>query len=103
MTKQDDIMIWLQQWYHSNCDGDWEHNQNVIITTIDNPGWTVTINLEGTNLENHQFIETSSEISDLNWIYCRIKENQFRGAGGPHNLLDIVQVFRKWVEEEGCE
>ena len=35
----DNNLIWLLSWYHSQCDGDWEHGNGVKIGTIDNPGW----------------------------------------------------------------
>ncbi|WP_338708672.1 MULTISPECIES: Imm53 family immunity protein [Paenibacillus] len=34
---------WLQNWYHENCNGDWEHSYDVKIDTVDNPGWSVEI------------------------------------------------------------
>ena len=41
----------LQRWYSSQCDGDWEHQLGVEITTLDNPGWLVRIELRHTPLE----------------------------------------------------
>jgi hypothetical protein len=35
---QQDILEWIQKLLAKNCNGDWEHAQNFIITTIDNPG-----------------------------------------------------------------
>ena len=34
------IINWLEEWYVSNCDGDWEHTFGITINTIDNPGWS---------------------------------------------------------------
>jgi hypothetical protein len=50
------ILEWMQEWIAQNCDGDWEHAQNFTITTIDNPGWSVTINLIGTKLQEEHFV-----------------------------------------------
>jgi Immunity protein 53 len=44
-------LTWLQAWYAARCDGDWEHGYGVAIQTLDNPGWSLRINLEGTMLE----------------------------------------------------
>jgi len=38
----------LEDWYASVCDGDWEHTYGVKIGTLDNPGWTVDIDLRQT-------------------------------------------------------
>ncbi len=100
MTTQEELILWLQRWYHTNCDGDWEHNQNIIITTIDNPGWSVTINLEETSLENKPFDHIFVEKDDLDWFCCRIEQNRFLGDCGVFNLLDVIAVFKNFVEEE---
>ena len=41
--------LWLQQWYYGHCNGDWEHGSGIHIDTLDNPGWSITINLEDTD------------------------------------------------------
>ena len=100
MIKDQNLILWLQEWYFSNCDGDWEHDQNVLIETIDNPGWTITIKLEGTILENHNFFEKKIDRTESDWYYCCIENNQFKGACGPLNMLELIQVFKDLVEKE---
>ncbi|WDZ59746.1 Imm53 family immunity protein [Paenibacillus polymyxa] len=46
-----DILTWLQEWYYLHCDEDWEHEERIKITTLDNPGWHIKINLKETELE----------------------------------------------------
>jgi len=41
-------LTWLQGCYMSNCNGDWEHLYGVRIETLDNPGWTLRVELAGT-------------------------------------------------------
>jgi hypothetical protein len=41
----------LQRWYAEQCDGKWEHSYGVRIETLDNPGWQITVDLNGTGLE----------------------------------------------------
>jgi hypothetical protein len=45
----------LQQWYESQCDGDWEHDFGMRIGTLDNPGWSVEINVVDTPLDGRDF------------------------------------------------
>jgi hypothetical protein len=45
-----DALTWLQGWYLSQCDGDWEHGHGVDIGTLDNPGWRVEIRVAETEL-----------------------------------------------------
>lgn len=41
----------LQRWYESQCDTEWEHEFGVKIDTLDNPGWLVTVDLVDTDVE----------------------------------------------------
>ena len=41
----------INQWYVSKCDGTWEHDHGVDITTCDNPGWIVKVRLADTEIE----------------------------------------------------
>ncbi|WP_143316933.1 Imm53 family immunity protein [Clostridium sp. HBUAS56017] len=56
----------LQDWYNRNCNGDWEHSYGVNIGTLDNPGWTVDIDLIGTSLENEKFNKVKKYINERN-------------------------------------
>ena len=88
----------IQEWLAQNCDGNWEHAQNFTITTIDNPGWSVTINLVGTKLEGKRFSTVEIENNDADWLYCVVKNQQFQGDGGVRNLTDILKTFINWSE-----
>jgi len=89
---------WIQEWIAENCDGDWEHAQNFTITTIDNPGWGVTVNLVGTILEGEQFATINEEKSDKDWFCCRVVNNQFLGDGGLRNLTNMLEIFINWAK-----
>ena len=41
-----ELIPWLQHWVYSNYKKNQQHSNHVLIMTIDNPGWGVTINLE---------------------------------------------------------
>lgn len=86
----------LEQWYSENCDGDWEHEWGVRIGTLDNPGWSVDIHLEGTVLENVAFGELKAEKSHSDWYVCRVENNVFVGHGGARNLHEILTAFTSW-------
>lgn len=106
-----DELSWLQQWYSAQCDGEWEHGFGITIETIDNPGWSVKICVEGTELASAQFEPVKPEVSETDWIQCRIAERKkglvphssqndrrFEGFGGALNLPDITKTFRTWAE-----
>jgi hypothetical protein len=98
MREED--FLWLQKWYQAQCNGDWEHSYGISIETMDNPGWSITIDLENTELEGKRFDEFEFEMSDDNWLICFIKNKKFEGRGGPLNLSEIFKIFRNWAE---CE
>lgn len=49
-------------WYGRQCDGDWEHRKGVSIERCGNPGWWVTINLEGTTSALREFPRVAANI-----------------------------------------
>ncbi len=92
-----DVLHDLCKWYAAQCDGDWEHSYGIRISTLDNPGWSVTVDLRGTALEDRPFDVVNVERGERDWMYCWVEEGRFEGRGGPHNLADILEVFRTWV------
>lgn len=91
---------WIQNWYLENCDGDWEHCYGINISTLDNPGWMVDIDITNTSLEHKEFRILDIERSESDWIYCNVSDNTFHGNGGPNNLEEIFVVFQNWVEQK---
>ena len=97
MHYSNTLLVWLQDWYISDCNGDWEHTYGIKIDTLDNPGWSVEIDLAGTSLEDELMDETSLERGEHDWFVCKVAAYKFKGFGGPQNLTDIIQVFKAWV------
>jgi hypothetical protein len=96
-----DNFLWLQKWYQAHCDGDWEHSSGIRLETLDNPGWSLTVDLQDTELESKKFQKVKIERSKDNWIFCNVKENKFDGACGIGNLPEVLKLFRDWAEN--CE
>lgn len=93
------ILKWLENWYKSNCDGDWEHcYKNVIIETLDNPGWLVDVNLIETTLEDKMFERIQIDNGDNDWMTCLIQDGKFKGRGDPDKLESIIEIFKEWAE-----
>jgi hypothetical protein len=89
---------WLQEWYASQCDGDWEHEFGIKITTLDNPGWSITIDLEGATLSGRTIDRLKVDRTDLDWIACWIEQNRFEACCGPRNMEEVLTVFRRFTE-----
>jgi hypothetical protein len=67
--------------------------------------------VEGTELAFAQFEPVKTEVSETDWIECRVAERRkgllphsspnyrrFEGFGGALNLPDIIKIFRTWAE-----
>ena len=92
-----DELIWLMDWYNSQCNNSWERQFGVQLTTTDNPGWHLTVNLEQTHLEALDF-ERVEHLGDDSWWQCWTQDKQFLASCGPRDLPAVLAVFRKWAE-----
>lgn len=92
------ILKWLENWYKSNCNGDWEHGYGIKITTIDNPGWSVNINLTETTLEDKTFKKIEIDNGDNDWMVCLFQDGRFKGWGDTDKLESIIEIFKEWAE-----
>lgn len=93
-----DIIIWIQNWFVGQCNEEWEHSYGIKIETLDNPGWTVTIDIAGTYLEDETMEKVSTERSENDWINCSVVNKQFKGYGGPQQLKEILENFKCWAD-----
>jgi hypothetical protein len=85
-------------WYARHYDGGWEHAYGVSISTLDNPGWRLEIDLTDTGLEKAVFDTVAHTMeADVGWWHCKVEEKQFRAACGPQDLHAILGIFRSWA------
>ena len=82
----------IQDWYKNNCDSNWEHNFGFKIETLDNPGWSVEIDLEDTSLEEGKFYK-KIENGENDWLIIKTENKQFIGMGDPYKLNEIFRTF----------
>jgi len=94
------ILQWIQDWYQSQCDGEWEHNEGLKIISSDNPGWIVEINVRDTDLEEVEIPYSLLEESEDNWYGIAIEDLLFRGVGDPTKLELLLWKFRELVEAQ---
>lgn len=93
-----DILRWIQKWYINTCDGYWEHMYGVKIGSLDNPGWSVDIDLTETPLENVNFDRVQYDRGDGDWVICLKKDGLYQARGGPEKLVEILLIFKRWAE-----
>lgn len=118
-----DALDWLCRWYQAQCDGDWEHSfgpsmtmvENArrplqgggayvfgsAITTIDNPGWSLHIELAGTDCDGRMLDRIEQKLEhETDWWTCWTEANVFHGAGGPLQLRALLETFRDWATSD---
>ena len=101
----------LGRWLAAHADGDWEHAHGVTIESLDNPGWRVRIDLQGTSLAERPFAPVRRGLADdpqphaetpfqpdaAVWIHCEVREGRFHGAGDLGQLDRILTLFLDWA------
>ena len=89
-----DIINRIQDWYKLNCNGDWEHAYGWTITTIDNPGWAITIDLSETALENLNYKrEHQNPKNDNDWFQMHTENKTLTIYCGPENMKLALEIF----------
>lgn len=91
---------WLEDFYLSLCNGDWEHGYGFSLENIDNPGWHFAFEVTDTFLEAQVFEPLLLERSEEDWVHCRLEDDKWMGVGGARNLNEIIGYFRNWADAE---
>lgn len=93
----------LQRWYESQCDGDWEHEWGIKVDTLDNPGWSIRVDLADTGLDVRTFEPLEIHRSENDWIVARLEVGDIEDVRwcaycGPLNLEEAIGQFLEWSE-----
>ena len=91
-------IVQLQEWFAAQCDGDWEHGHGVVISTIDNPGWSLNVDLHGVALENRSFASVKIERGESDWVHASKSGGHWKAYGGPKNLEEMITLFLEWSQ-----
>ncbi|MEJ5219102.1 Imm53 family immunity protein [Cognatishimia sp. D5M38] len=92
-------LIKLQNWYVSNCDGDWEHTYGFKLETLDNPGWTITVDLDETHQEDQDFTESKINYEHkTRWLVVSKEGSKLKGACGPLELETMLVLVAEWLQ-----
>lgn len=84
----------IQNWYKLHCNGEWEHSYGYSIGTLDNPGWTIRIDLAETSLEKLEFSrEYQNPVKPLDWYFIKTEDKTIEISCGPDNLKKVLSIF----------
>lgn len=88
----------LEFWFREKCDGDWEHQGGVEITTTDNPGWHAVIAYDDMDVGVQSDIaDYNVDRSDTDYIIFSYdeKKNTVSIACGAMNLSEAFSILRR--------
>jgi hypothetical protein len=97
--RSDRPLRWLQDWYADHCNGDWEHSFGVALDTLDNPGWSLVIDLAETELAGRTLTPLRIDRTETDWIWASIEDGRFCVRCGPGNLVEAIGLFRRWDQD----
>ena len=99
-----EILDWIQQWFHNNCDGTWEQGEAIQITTLDNPGWEVEIDVSNTSLATLKIPWILNENNKQDWYGVKIEDQKFTASGDAGKLKFLLGLFKETIQKiEGIE
>ena len=89
-------LVWLQLWYHSQCDGDWEHTYGLDISFVDGQGWQVEIDIFDTEMHDVPYDGFGVTEEGNGGTWCRRQDMKFLGSSPLNNgLTTILNEFRR--------
>lgn len=91
----------IANWFKSQCNGDWEHYNQIKIGTTGNPGWYLEVDLEGTELYNVDIDPYTIGDIDDEGLGIRCKEGKFKAVGGPGSFSELLNLFRDFIISGG--
>ncbi|MDR6197224.1 hypothetical protein QE357_004336 [Siphonobacter sp. BAB-5404] len=97
-TKNINILQWLQEWYQSQCNGDWEHQYGISINTLDNLGWDLKIDIYNTELEGLEIDYQVVEVNENDWYGFKADRYKYEAFGDPTKLETLIKKFKEIVE-----
>ena len=75
-----DVLTWIEGWYTAQTDGDWEHQFGLRIDTLDNPGWSVAIDVTETDLADRRFDRLEVHRSEDDWLVVWVGDSKWQMA-----------------------
>ncbi|MCH5674934.1 Imm53 family immunity protein [Streptomyces gilvus] len=88
------------RWYRAQCDGDWEHEFGVRIVSLDNPGWSLEVDLVERTAEGRTMPRRRRDDGGR-WLVAWSDGEVFRASCDPVSLEAVLELFLEFVAQEG--
>jgi hypothetical protein len=92
-------LLLLEKWFAARCDGNWEQHYGVRIDSLDNPGWTLEIDLDGTPAQSRCLARTMIQRGENDWINFWVADKRFHARMGVGNLDEAIGIFVGWFDK----
>ncbi|MES2063387.1 MAG: Imm53 family immunity protein [Bacteroidota bacterium] len=86
------------EWYQAQCDGDWEHSNVIEINSLDNPGWSLKVDV-GDTKHSSKTLDLKEFISDDNWFQINCDGTTFKAFGDSSKLILLCEQFRSFINQ----
>jgi hypothetical protein len=104
LTSKSRVLTNLATWFEAQCDGNWEHHYGVVLESLDNPGWRLTVDLKSEHPDVLLISEgeppgpQTGNVGGRSWLVCEVRQNRFLAAGDPTRLEELVRRFNMFIE-----
>src|SRR5438270_9959770 len=94
-----EVLERIQAWHKAQVERGRDLTLGVRIETLrERPGWSVQIDLAGTQLSGLTLAPYKEGATDRDWLACRIKDDRFEGLGDPTKLQALLYAFLELAE-----
>jgi hypothetical protein len=91
----------LRAWYAAQCNGEWEQQYGVTISTLEDSGWQLRVDLVGTHLAGAEITRELTVRAKGDWVEVWSDGFTFYGNGGVANLGELLAAFAGFAERTG--
>ena len=89
-----EVLERIQAWHKTQVERGRDPTLGVRIETLrERPGWSVQIDLAGTQLSGLTLAPYKEGATDRDWLAYRIKNDRFEGIGDPTKLQALLDAF----------
>ena len=89
-----EVLECIQAWHKAQVERGRDLTMGVRIETLrERPGWSVQIDLAGTQLSGLTLAPYKEGATDRDWLAYRIKNDRFEGIGDPTKLQALLYAF----------
>jgi len=89
-----EVLERIQVWHKTQVERGRDPTLGVRIETLrERPGWSVQIDLAGTQLSGLTLAPYKEGAADRDWLAYRIKNDRFEGIGDPTKLQALLYAF----------